>query len=202
MKAAAVFSLTLLTQLGCSKKEILIGWPCDGLRARCRVASPASTASTCFRRVTVSLGGLDPGRPVRLVFADDQWDQLACAQADAAFYQAGKRRLLAVLGPVESWLACPGRICQQAKVSLVATTASDPLNHPGGRLRLPRLLHGQQQGEAGARVPAFESLEAKQTSCLFQQDWVPLVHREPENFCQSLPWGRGQGGDLKVSFAG
>jgi len=162
--ASVIFSLIVTASIGCAKKEILIG----GLVT---ISGPGGSSDTssphgfelAFAECNAA-GGIH-GRPVKLVVANDRADNLACTQAVQKLI--AKDKVVAVLGPAMSWLAQSGaRVCQQAKVPMVATTATDPGVTRVGDFVFRACYTDPQQGEVGARF-AYDTLKSRNAAAIF-----------------------------------
>jgi branched-chain amino acid transport system substrate-binding protein len=159
-----VFPLVVSASFGCDKKEIVIG----GLISTSGQASDSGVNSLhgfelAFAECNAA-GGIH-GRPVKLVLADDQSDNLGCTRA--AQKLVAKDKVMAILGPAQSWLAEDGgRVCQQAKVPMVATTATDPVVTQVGDFIFRACYTDPQQGEAGAKF-AYDILKSRNAASIF-----------------------------------
>ena len=195
--AAVALPLIVCALPGCGKKEIVIG----GLATLSGDGAARGTPSQhgyemAFAECNAA-GGIH-GRPVKLVMADDKADDLGCTAATLHLVKQDK--VVAVLGPNWSWPALSGgRICQQAQVPLVATTATDPAVTQVGDYVFRACYTNKQQGEAGARF-AFEKLKARTAACVFVKFFIPTAHQAAaESFSARFT---ALGGQVATEFFG
>jgi len=172
--AAVVLPLLVCSFIGCSRKEIVIG----GLAALSGDAAATGIPSQrgfemAFAECNAA-GGIK-GHPVKLVVADNKSDDLGCTTA--ALHLVKQDKVVAILGPNRSWQAkSGGRICQQAQVPMVATTATDPSVTQVGDYIFRACYTDNQQGEAGAQF-AFEHLRARTAACIFVKFFIATPHQ-------------------------
>jgi ABC-type branched-subunit amino acid transport system substrate-binding protein len=141
--ASVVLPLIVSAIVGCGKKEILIG----GLAPLSVEGVDAGIATEhgfemAFAECNAK-GGIN-GHPVKLLFADDRGDRLTTVNVMRRFITQDK--VVAVLGPVWSDTAVSGgKICQQAKMPLIATLASESFGTSGidPSTLLDRMLPGK-----------------------------------------------------------
>ena len=167
--AAVILPLILGTTVGCGKKEILIGGlaPLSVQGVNAGIASEHGfemAFNECNAR-----GGIN-GRPVKLLLNDDQGDELATVNAVRRFINQDK--VVAVLGPTWGGTAVSGgKICQQAKVPMVVTTATAPAVTQVGDYIFRACYTDPSQGTLGATF-AFETLKARNAACIFQKSFT------------------------------
>ena len=162
--AAVVLPLIVSVSVSCGKKEIVIG----GLASISGAAADGGVDSLHGFEMAFAernaAGGIH-GRPVKLVLADDRSDNLGCTQA--AQKLVAKNKVVAILGPAQSWLAEDGgRICQQAEIPMVATTATDPVVTGVGDFVFRACYTDQRQGEVGASF-AYDVLKSRNAASIF-----------------------------------
>ena len=166
--ASVVLPLAVSGIVGCGRKEILIG----GLAPVSVQGVDAGIASEhgfemAFTECNAK-GGIN-GHPVKLLFNDDRGDELATVNAMRRFIAQDK--VVAVLGP--SWdgtAVSGGKIAQQAKIPLVATTATSPAVTQVGDYIFRACFTDPNQGTVGARF-AFENLKARNVACIYQKNF-------------------------------
>jgi branched-chain amino acid transport system substrate-binding protein len=163
---ALILSLAVGAAVGCGRKEIVIG----GLAPLSVQGVDAGIASEhgfelAFDECNAK-GGIN-GHPVKLRFADDQGDELATVNAIRRFINQDK--VVAVLGPVWGGPAVSGgKLCQQAKIPLVATTATSPAVTQVGDYVFRACFTDPSQGKAGATF-AHDTLKARNAACIYEK---------------------------------
>jgi branched-chain amino acid transport system substrate-binding protein len=164
--ASVVLPLIVGAITGCGNKEILIG----GLAPLSVQGVYAGISSEhgfelAFDECNAK-GGIN-GHPVKLLLTDDQGDELATINAIRRFITRDK--VVGVLGPLWGGTAVSGgKICQQAKVPMVATTATAPMVTQVGDYIFRACYTDPCQGTVGAKF-AFETLKARNVACIYQK---------------------------------
>jgi len=107
------------------------------------------------------------GKPITLVFADDQGDPAAGAEAYARLIN--RDRVSAVVGTIMSKVSVAGApICQAAHVPMISPTSTNPKVTRVGDYIFRACFIDPFQGLLGARL-AIGALKSRNAACLFDE---------------------------------